>query len=94
MPTPSNLESHKESILIKLQEVGTKGLSKTGLKIGKSRPKSRALKELEQAQKIVNLGSKTRTRYVLPEFNRPLEIAHEIIEKNVANTGEEDINFN
>jgi len=79
---PSNLESYKEAIFKKLRKVGTRGLSKTGLKIGKSRPKSRAIKELEQSQKIVNLGSKTRTRYVLPEFNKPLEIACERIERS------------
>ncbi len=82
----ADLESHKQDILNRLREAGTKGLSKTGLKIGnESTPKAQSLRQLEETREIANLGRKGRTRYVLQEFNVPLETAYEIIEEKSAN---------
>ncbi len=81
--TAPNLESHKEDILSSLKKAGSKGLSKSGLKVKASTPKAKALQELEKEREIGNLGNKNKTRYVLKEFFTPLEIACEKIEKQV-----------
>jgi hypothetical protein len=82
MTTPT-LEDHKQKILFKLEQAAAGGLTKSGLGVkGPKTPSGRALKELEQARKIGNLGSRTRTRYVLSEHFKPLELACEKIEAN------------
>ena len=73
--TPTNLEPYKKEMLNQLKEAETKGFTKSRLN-GKSRPKTKALKELEESGEIINLGSKGRTRYVLKEFDMPLEIGY------------------
>jgi len=79
------LESHKKDILNKLQEAGAKGLGKT--KMGVSASKNEAIEALEKEQKIGNLGTAKKSRYVLQEFNTPLELACEIIEKKAMSAG-------
>jgi len=81
--TPTNLEPYKKEMLNQLKEAETKGFTKSRL-IGKSRPKTKALKELEESGEIINLGSKGRTRYVLKEFDMPLEIGYELLVKKAA----------
>lgn len=81
--TPTNLEPYKKEMMTQLKEAGTKGFTKSRL-IGKSRPKTKALKELEESGDIINLGSKGRTRYVLKEFDMPLEIGYELLVKKAA----------
>ncbi len=81
--TPTNLEPYKKEMLNQLKESGTKGFTKSRL-IGKSRPKTKALKELEESGEIINLGSKGRTRYVLKEFDMPLEIGYELLVRKAA----------
>ncbi|QTA80525.1 Uncharacterized protein dnl_28300 [Desulfonema limicola] len=78
MPKP-DIETHKKDIIMQLQEAGQKGLTKTSLNI-KSSLKIKAFKELENSKAIVNLGTSRKTFYVLQEFNKPLEIAYELIE--------------
>ncbi len=84
-----SLESHKKDILNRLQEAGAKGLSKTGLGVSSSKKslKNKAIEELEREQKIGNLGTAKKSRYVLQEFNTPLKIAYKIIEKKALSAG-------
>jgi len=77
-----DLETHKKNITLDLQEAGEKGLTKTGLNI-KSPIKIQAFKELENSKAIANLGSSRKTFYVLQEFNKPLKMACEQIEKKL-----------
>ncbi len=77
-----SLEECKEDILNKLREVGAKGLPKSKLTAGdSSKKKTEAFKDLEKNLQIVNVGSESRTRYVLQEFNKPTEITFDLIEK-------------
>ncbi|MEJ2166086.1 MAG: hypothetical protein P8X90_11185 [Desulfobacterales bacterium] len=78
-----SLEEYKANIVAKLGEAGPAGLtkSKLGVKDAKS-TSGRALKELVADRRLANLGSRTRTRYVLIEHFKPLELACEKIEKN------------
>jgi hypothetical protein len=78
-----SLESKKEVILAKLKEVGASGLTKGGLAIkgGKSAG-AMALKALEEEREVANLGTSKKTRYVLMEFYKPLEIACDQVESN------------
>jgi hypothetical protein len=74
-------ESKKEEILRKLEEAGASGLTKGGLGIKDAKSiGARALKTLEEEREIANLGTPKKTRYVLIEFYRPLELACEQIE--------------
>ncbi|MBP1737995.1 MAG: hypothetical protein H6Q48_288 [Deltaproteobacteria bacterium] len=78
-----SIESKMEVILEKLKEVGASGLTKGGL--GIKNPKSagaRALKALEEEREVANLGTPKKTRYVLIEFYKPLEIACDQVESN------------
>jgi len=80
-----SLDACKEDILNKLREAGSAGLPKSKLTAGaSSKKKTEAIKELEKNLRIANMGSKSKTRYVLQEFNKPVEIAYEIIEKKTA----------
>jgi hypothetical protein len=77
----ATIENHKQKILFKLEQAGAEGLTKSGLGIKSPKtPSGRALKELEQAGQIGNLGSRNRTRYVLREHFNLLELACERIE--------------
>lgn len=77
-----SLESHRDTIIKKLQEAGHQGLSKTELGIKKKfRLKHQAFTELESTQQIANLGNQAKTQYVLKEFYMPLETACCKIEK-------------
>lgn len=77
----TDIETHKKTIIQKLQEAGKKGLTKSRLGIKSSSGlKAQALKDLEKSEAVVNLGSKTKSFYVLQEFNKPLEMACEHIE--------------
>ncbi|MCP4755114.1 MAG: hypothetical protein GY866_29910 [Proteobacteria bacterium] len=78
-----DLDHYKEKILQNLRQAGAKGSSKSGLKIGTSGPGLKAFQELVKEREIANLGSVKKTRYVLREFNTPLEIAYETIEKKI-----------
>jgi hypothetical protein len=83
-----SLQSKKGEILGKLEAAGAPGLGKgaLGIKHGKSLG-ARALKALEQDRKIANLGTQRKTRYVLAEFYRPLELACGRIEWNAKEAG-------
>ncbi|MDM8537007.1 hypothetical protein QUF70_09660 [Desulfobacterales bacterium HSG17] len=81
MPKP-DIESYKKDIILKLQDAGKKGLSKSKLGI-KAPLKIQTFKELESSGAIANLGTKSRTLYVLQEFNKPLEMACEQIENKL-----------
>ena len=76
-------EEHKVNIIGKLSGAGPAGLtkSKLGVKDAKS-PSGRALKVLLDNRRVANLGSRSRTRYVLIEHFKPLEMACEQIEEN------------
>jgi hypothetical protein len=78
-----SIEKYKTNIISKLNEAGPVGLtkSKLGVKDPKS-PSGRALKELLANRRLANLGSRSKTRYVLMEHFKPLELACEQIEKN------------
>ena len=82
-----SLEEHKTNIITKLGEAGPVGLSKSklGVKDAKS-PSGRALKELLTNRRLANLGTRSKTRYVLMEHFKPLELACEQIEKNAKGT--------
>lgn len=77
------LENQVEKLLFKLREAGPAGLTKRklGLKAGKGRA-AQALLELIAERKVANLGTATRTCFVLIEHFNPLERACERIEKN------------
>ena len=78
-----SLESKKEAILGKLKEAGASGLTKGGLAIKDAKSLgARALKALEEEREVANLGTLKKTRYVLVEFYKPLEIACDQIESN------------
>jgi hypothetical protein len=83
-----SLEPKKEEILRKLEEAGASGLTKGGLGIagGKS-VGARALMALEEEREIANLGTPKKSRYVLIEFYRPLELACDQIESNAQDAG-------
>jgi hypothetical protein len=82
-----SIEKHKDKIVGQLSRAGSAGLSKSklGVKDAKS-PSGRALKALLENRRLANLGSRTRTRYVLMEHFKPLELACEQIEKNADGT--------
>ncbi|MEJ2731092.1 MAG: hypothetical protein P8185_21735 [Deltaproteobacteria bacterium] len=82
-----SIEKHKTNIIAKLSEAGPKGLpkSKLGVKDLKS-PSGRALKALITDRRLANLGTRTKTRFVLMEHFKPLELACEQIEKNAKGT--------
>jgi len=77
------LENQVEKLLLKLREAGPAGLTKgkLGLRAGKGGA-ARALLELIAERKVANLGTATRTCFVLIEHFNPLERACERIEKN------------
>jgi hypothetical protein len=78
-----SVESKKEVILGKLKEVGASGLTKGGLGIkGGKGAGAMALKALEEEREVANLGTPKKTRYVLMEFYKPLEIACDQVESN------------
>ena len=78
-----SLESKMEVILGKLKEGGASGLTKGGLGIKDAKSVgARALQTLEEEREVANLGTPRRTRYVLMEFYKPLEIACDQIESN------------
>jgi hypothetical protein len=78
-----SVESKKEVILGKLKEVGASGLTKGGLGIkGGKGAAAMALKALEEEREVANLGTPKKTRYVLMEFYKPLEIACDQVESN------------
>jgi hypothetical protein len=78
-----SLESKKEVILGKLKEVGASGLTKGGLGIKDAKSVgARALRALEEEREVANLGTPKKTRYVLMEFYKPLEIACDQVESN------------
>jgi hypothetical protein len=78
------IASRKEKILVQLREAGTGGATKAELGIKDPKGKAaRALKELLGERRVANIGSPTRTRYVLIEHFNPLERACEQIERNV-----------
>lgn len=84
---------HKANIITKLKQAGPAGLTKSRLGVKDARsPSGRALKELVADRRLANLGSRTRTRYVLMEHFKPLELACEQIEKNArsAKAGRQD----
>ena len=79
-----------EAALLKMLEIaGKKGLKKSELRITNA-IKEKAFNNLIHNRKVGNLGSNTRTRYVLIEYYQPLEIAYEHIE-SIAKTGKLDI---
>jgi len=80
-----NLEAHKEDILKRLRGAGKKGVNKTELKVTSKSENMRieAFKSLEKEGKIVNSGTKSKPRYLLQEFYRPLEMAYEKIEEHL-----------
>ena len=82
-----SLEKQKMDIIAKLSKAGPMGLSKSklGVKDPKS-PSGRALKALLTDRRLANLGTRTKTRYVLMEHFKPLELACEQIEKNAKGT--------
>ncbi len=82
-----SIEKYKTNIITKLSEVGPVGLpkSKLGVKDAKS-PSGRAFKELLTNRRMANLGTRSRTRYVLMEHFKPLELACEQVEKNAKRT--------
>lgn len=83
-----SLESKKEIILGKLREVGASGLTKAGLGIRDAKSVgARALKALQEEREIANLGTPSKTRYVLMEFYKPLELACDQIESNAKEAG-------
>jgi hypothetical protein len=78
-----SLESKKEEILGKLKENGASGLTKGGLGIKDAKGVGgRALRALERERRVANLGTAKKTRYVLMEFYKPLELACDRIESN------------
>jgi hypothetical protein len=83
-----SLELKKGEILGKLRAAGASGLGKGGLGIKDAKgPGGRALKALEQERKVANLGTPKKTRYVLAEFYKPLELACGRIEWNAKKAG-------
>ena len=82
MPVQS-VESVKEKLLTKLRSAGPAGLAKGKLGIGAAKGKSaQALSELIAERKIANLGTATRSCFVLIEHFNPLERACARIEGN------------
>jgi len=77
------LENQVEKLLFKLREAGPAGLTKgkLGVKAGKGIA-AQALEDLIARRKVANLGTATRTCFVLIEHFNPLERACERIEKN------------
>jgi hypothetical protein len=74
------LEGCKAHLLDRLKQAGATGLSKTGLGIKGTSKYAQALTDLERELAIGNLGLRTKSRYVLREYYRPLELAYEHIE--------------
>ncbi len=73
----------KQKLLSKLREAGPAGLTKGKLGVKQSKGKAaQALRELMTERKVANLGTATRTFYVLIEHFNPLERACDKIEKN------------
>ena len=78
-----SLESKKGAIVGKLKEAGASGLGKGGLGIKDAKSLgARALKALQEERRVANLGTPKKTRYVLAEFYKPLELACGQIEAN------------
>lgn len=83
-----SLEFAKQAILEKLMEAGTAGLTRGRLGIKDAGgPAARALKALEEEREVANLGTRTKTCYVLREFYKPLELACEQVEANAKKAG-------
>jgi hypothetical protein len=83
-----SLESKREEILGKLKGAGASGLTKGGLRIKDAKSVgARALKALEEEREVANLGTPKKTRYVLLEFYKPLELACDQIESNAKEAG-------
>lgn len=87
------LENQVGKLLLKLREAGPAGLTKgkLGVKAGKSIA-AQALRDLIVRRKVANLGTATRTCFVLIEHFNPLERACERIERNALSkqAGRED----
>ncbi|MBF0226908.1 MAG: hypothetical protein HQK76_15790 [Desulfobacterales bacterium] len=77
------LEKNKATILKAITDAGAKGLKKTALKITPQKNLNQAIKELEKEQKIGNLETGNKSLFVLKEFDSPLEMACDIIEKKI-----------
>jgi len=77
------LENQIEKLLFKLREAGPAGLTMGKLGVNDARGSAaRALRTLMSERKVANLGTTTRTCFVLIEHFDPLERACEQIEKN------------
>jgi hypothetical protein len=86
--TQQRLESKGEEILGKLRKAGASGLTKGGLGIKDAKSiGSRSLRALERQRLVANLGTPRKTRYVLHEFYKPLELACDRIESNAKKAG-------
>jgi hypothetical protein len=78
-----SLETRKEIILGKLRDAAASGLTKGGLGVKDAKSMgARALRALEEERQVANLGTPKKTRYVLMEFYKPLEIACDQVEAN------------
>ena len=83
-----SLEFKKKEILTKLEKAGPAGLTKGGLGVREAKsPGARALKALEAERQVANLGTAKKTRFVLIEFYKPLEMACDRIEGNAKTAG-------
>lgn len=73
--------SYEQEILQRLDEAGVEGLPKSKL-IGNDpeKLKTKALESLLKRREIVNLGSDSRTRFILARYFQPLELAYTHIE--------------
>jgi hypothetical protein len=82
MPVDTSGEQ-KQKLLSKLRKAGPAGLTKGKLGVKQAKGKAaQALSELMAERKVANLGTATRTIYVLIEHFNPLERAYDKIEKN------------
>ena len=68
----------ENDIIESLTNAGFKGLSKTQLKLI-SKTRQEAFKALLDSNRIENIGSQSRPRYVTQDFFQPLEIACDLI---------------
>jgi hypothetical protein len=84
----TRVEAYKHRILEKLRRAAIAGLTKRALGVrSSSSAAGRALKALEQEFRVGNLGSRSRTRYVLAEYFKPLELACRALEVNALAVG-------
>ena len=88
--TKLDIKDYEKIITEALEKVGTKGLTKSQLKIKAKTAKENALNNLIKNREVGNLGTQKNNRFVLMKYYKPLEIAYEHI-KNIAQTGKLDI---